>query len=141
MPTIPQLREAIEDALATLDTIRVTQEAETVKASSNAVAAIVEKGTFTYDSMMGQQGEALNFTITLLAGRVSERAAKDRLDALCDPSYESTTSVRSALNGTLGGLAAWCTVTEDSEYREYPIGDGEAAPRYLGCQVTVQVGT
>lgn len=139
MPSLlSQIRTAVADALETLDGVRAAEEwGDTINVSGNASAAIVQKGPSTYDSVMGDQGDGTTITIVMVAGRASERVARVKLDAFCDLDPDSTTSVRNAVNGTLGGLVAWCTVQSDSEYREYEINEGQ----YLGCEFTVGIGT
>lgn len=138
MATLAEIRSAVATALETLEGVRAAEEwGDTINVSGNAVAAIVQKGPSTYDSVMSDQGDGTTVTITCVAGRASERAARVKLDALCDLDPDSTTSVRNAVNGTLGSLVAWCTVQSDSEYREYEINDGQ----YLGVEFVVGIGT
>ncbi len=138
MATLKQIRTAIAERLNTLDGVRAAEEwGDKINVSGNAVAAIVQKGPSTYDSVMSSEGDGTRVTIVCLAGRPSERAARDKLDALCDLDPDSATSVRNAVNGTLGGLVAWCTVESDSEYRDYDVFEHQ----YLGVEFVVAVGT
>jgi hypothetical protein len=90
-----------------------------------------------YDSALSGQGDALTYTITVLASKLSDRAGRVKLDALCDPTTGSTTSVRTAVNGNLGGTVAFAVVRTCSGYREYEI----ESQAYLGVELTVQVAT
>jgi hypothetical protein len=71
----------------------------------------------------------------------SERAARLKLDALVDPSPNSTTSLRNTLNGDLGDSVGFAQVATASEYRNYPIGAAPNIVEYLGCEFTVVIGT
>lgn len=136
MAGLAAIRDAITAALD-VSPIRPVQELDSsINVSGSAVVAAVEYAGADYLTMFGTQGDSLAFTVTCLAGRVSERAAREKLDALVDPD-PAASSVRNLLNGNLGGLVAWCTVPSATEYRVYPVGTGE----YLGVEFTVTVGT
>lgn len=136
--TIPQIREAIETRLAAMEAVRVVQEfAGPVPVSAKACVAVVTYAGATYDSDFDGSVD-LNFGIILLASKASDRTGIAKLDALCDPTPGATTAVRTAVNGTLGGIVSWATVRSGSEYKEYPIGETEA---YLGVEFVMQVQT
>lgn len=142
--SIETIREALEASLSTLDGLRVQQEwGAALNVSGTATNAVVELGGVTYDSVMsgglgpGGYGDELTFTITIAAGKVSDRSARKRLDALVDPDPDSTTSIRNTLHATLNGAVAWAIVRSASGYREY----GPDENPVLGCELTVGVGT
>lgn len=142
MATITEIRDALADQVETLDAVRATKEwGEPINVSGTASVAVVEYDGTVYDSAMGGQGDALTYKITLLVGKVGDRSARGKLDVACDPTSGNTTSMRQAVNGRLGGLVAFATVLSNTGYREYPIGPGDEAPRYLGAEFTVQVAT
>lgn len=142
MATIPEIRTAIGAALTeSLPNLAVAQEwGDKINVSGNRSVAIVEKGPTAYDSVMSNQGDAPTFTITVLVSKAVDRAGRDKLDAFCDPSPDSETSIRNAVNGNLGGLVAMVTVVSDSEYREYEVPPGSEL-KYLGCEFVAQVET
>lgn len=138
MATISQIRDAIGTRLLTLDQMRVQDEfGEDPPVSANACVAVVQYAGATYDSVFGGQGDALLFGVIVLVSRGSDRIAIDTLDALSDPSPGSTTSVRNAVNGSLGGVVAAATVATGSDYKDYPIGEQS----YVGVEFVVQVMT
>lgn len=138
MATITQIRTGIETQLVTLDALRVAQEwGDPINVSGNASVAVVEYAGATYDDAFSGQGDALLFGIILLVSKSSDRTGRDKLDAFCDPSPGSTTSIRTAVNGTLGGLVAAATVASSGPYQEYTPGE-EA---YLGTEFVVRVMT
>jgi hypothetical protein len=146
MATISAIRDGIATRLAALTTdahaVRVVDEfGGSINVSGSASVAVVEYAGATYDSAFDGQGDALNFTVTLLVGKLSDRAGRLKIDALSDPTPNSTTSVRAAVTGNLGGVVSFATVTTSSGYREYEIGTGPEAQAYLGVEFTVAVMT
>ena len=138
MTTISQIRAGIETRLQTLDTIRVTQEfIGPLPVSGNASVAVVEYAGATYDTAFGGQGDALNFGIVVLASKLSDRAGVAKLDDLCDPTSGSVTSVRTAVNGKLGGIVTDAAVRTSSGYQEYAVDE----QKYLGVEFVVEVQT
>jgi len=136
--TLSEIRDAIADRLATLDSVRIVQEfAGPIPVSGNASVAVVEYAGATYDSAFDRAGDALNFGIIVLASKASDRGGRAKLDAICDPTPTSTTAVRTAVNGSLAGIVAFAVVRSSSGYQEYEI-EGQA---YLGVEFVVQVET
>lgn len=144
--SLDTIRTALETALTgwagTLDgnalVIRPVQEIDNAPAvSGNAMAAMVEWNGANYLAAFGDQTNDATMRIIILAGRVSERSARRRLDLLVDPSPRSTTALRNTLNGDLGDAVGFCQVASASEYRNYPVVDND----YLGCEFTVVIGT
>jgi hypothetical protein len=132
--SVQDIRDALDAALVALD-IRPVQEidrAPTVTGST--CAAMVELGPVVPASF-GSTSMDVTFRIVVLAGRASERAARQKLDALID--IGSGTSLADALNSDLGDEVGFCTVSASSEYRNYPLGEAD----YLGCEFTVVIGT
>lgn len=134
--SVQDIRDALDAALTTLD-IRPVQEIDRApNVSGSACAAMVELGPVVPASF-GSTSMDVTFRVVVLAGLISERAARKKLDALID--IGSGTSLADALNGDLGDTVAFCTVSASSDYGAYPLGD----PRieYLGCEFTVVIGT
>lgn len=135
MSTITQIRAGIATRLATLDALRVQDEFGTDPPVSGAASvAVVQYAGTTYDTAFGGQGHALLFGVIVLVSRISDRSAIDKMDAFSD-TEESPTSVRAAINGTLGGVVSDARVATGSEYKQYPIGESS----YVGVEFVVQV--
>jgi len=136
--TITQIRAGIAAQLATLEAVRVQDEFGTdPPVSSNASVAVVEYAGSTYDDAFAGQGDALLFGIIVLVSKASDRTGIAKLDAFCDPSPTSATSIRTAVNGTLGGVVPSAVVASSSGYQEYTPGDEP----YLGVEFVVRVMT
>lgn len=135
--SLQDIRDALDTALTALD-IRPVQEidrAPTVTGST--CAAMVEWAGANYLAAYRDQTNDAMFRIVVLAGRASERAARQKLDVLVDPTPNSTTALRNALNGDLGDAVGFCQVASVTEYRNYTVGEVD----YLGCEFTVVIGT
>lgn len=138
MATISAIRAGIEARLRTIPQVRVQEEfGEAPPVSANASVAIVTYAGATYDSAFSGQGDALLFGVIVLVSKAVDRVAIDKLDAFCDPSPNSTTSIRAAVNGRLGGVVSDARVATGSELKEYPIGEAS----YVGVEFVVQVMT
>jgi hypothetical protein len=135
--TIQQIRDAIAARVAALEPWRAAQEwGDSIVVSGSAGCAVVEYAGTQYDAAMAGMAHNVLFKVTFLAGKLSDRVARDRLDELCDPTDGSATSARTALNGNLGGVVAFATVTSASEYREFELGGEQPM---LGCEFVVEV--
>lgn len=140
MATIAQIRDGIGTQLLTLDGMRVAQEwGDPINVSGNASVAVVEYAGATYDDAFSGQGDALLFGIVVLVSKSGDRSGRDKLDAFCDPSPGSTTSIRNAVNGNLGGIVPAAVVASSSPYQEYTPGVETEA--YLGSEFVVRVMT
>jgi len=137
--TIDAIRTGIQTRLATLTDVRTEHEwTGPFNVSGTVAVAIVEFDGATYDAAFTGQADALNFKITMLVSKGSDRGGRTRLDAFLDPTPGSTTSVRTAVNGNLGGTVAFAVVTTATGYREYEISEIE---KYPGVEFAVTVGT
>lgn len=137
--SLQAIRDALDAALVGLD-IRPVQEIDRAPTvTGSACAAMVEFNGANYLAAFGDQTNDATFRVIVLAGRASERAAREKLDLLVDPSRNSTTALRNTLNGDFGDAVGFCQVASASEYRNYPMGD--PAIEYLGCEFTVVIGT
>lgn len=141
MATITQIRAGIAARLATIDALRVQDEfGADPPVSGNASVAVVEYAGATYDEAFSGQGDALLFGIIVLVAKSTDpkdRTAIAKIDAFCDPSPTSATSIRTAVNGTLGGVVPSAVVASSSGYQEYTPGDEP----YLGVEFVVRVMT
>lgn len=140
MTTIAAVRAGLQTRLETIASLRVYDEIPTgVSVTGNASAAVITLAEVSYDDVMGNQGDSLTFTITLIVAAISDRTAVAKLDSYLDPTHPSATSVRSAVNGSLGGAVAFATVTSATGPSAVTVGTGAEAAEYLGADFTVEV--
>lgn len=137
----------IRTAMATaLQTVTVPNTSSSLRAHAllpdqvNPPAAVILPGdpAIEYDQVMGDPGhgdgaDTLHFIVLVLVARASERVAQDALDAYMDPT--GTASVKTALEGTLGGAAVDCSVVSVGR----PAYETYEASEYLGIRFTVEV--
>ena len=100
--------DAIGVRLATIAGLRVLDYPADQANPPQAIVSLPE--TVEYDSVMGRGADRVVIPITVLVGRVSDRAARDALAG-----YVSGTgpqSVKAAVDGDLGGTAMTARVTE-----------------------------
>lgn len=134
MATFAEVRTALIARLETLTGVRGYSEYPDMVTGA-AAAAVVQYVSTDYDSAQGQ-GDVVNFTVAMLVPKTSDRTAKDRLDDFLDPTRTATTTaVRAAVNGTLGSVVAFATVTAAGGYAAYQLDGGEV----LGVEFTVEV--
>lgn len=132
--TIEDIRTAIETQLLTIDGLRVEQEwGVNPNVSGSASVAVVEYDGTTQSTLQAAAFD-LAFKVTVLASKLSDRAGRKKLDALCEHTFNAAGSVRTALQTVLNGTH-YCVVESNSGYKEYPIGDAS----YLGVEFTLAV--
>jgi hypothetical protein len=132
MPSISDIRTALAANLATIPGLRTSAY---VPDGPNPPIAVVEPLSVTFDTAMHRGLDMLQFNITVVVGRASERTAQSSLDAYC--SSQGTYSVKSAVESdrTLGGNANDCRVTGLTSYGSVTIGD----TIYLAAEFSVTV--
>jgi hypothetical protein len=135
MTTVDACADALKTRVETIAGTRGQFEYPTAPITGAAAAAVIEFAGVDYDAVMDGQGDDLTFTVTVLVPKTSDRTAKERLYAYVDPTRGSTTSIRSAVNGTLGAVVAFATVTNASDVQAYTVD----ATEFLGVQFTVSV--
>lgn len=120
MATIEEIREALAARVTQLDGWRAAQEwGEKINVSGSAGCGVIQYDGAQYNAAMDGQAHNLLFKVTFVAGKASDRAARKKLDALCDPTEGSATSPRTVLDGRLGDVVAFATVTASTGFREY----------------------
>jgi hypothetical protein len=105
--------------------------------SGNRAVAVIE-----YDGNSQVTTDAatdMRFKVTMLVSKASDRVAVSRLYGFAGPA-DATGTLRSVVDGTLGGLVDFAMVTGDAPLREYSLGTGEEAVAYLGIEFAVLVG-
>jgi hypothetical protein len=108
--------------------------AETIPDSPNPPQAIIGLDSVDYDQSFQRGMTLYNFTISVLAGRVSERNAQARLDSYIDP---GSATIKNAIESdrTLNGAVFDVRVSEMSNIGAVSLGE----TIYLGADFSVQV--
>jgi hypothetical protein len=139
MATLEAIGDAIAAAVATLN-IRPEQDTDqTPNVTGSTLAALVEYDGSTWDATFRGGSSDLGYKVTVVGSRSSDRATRQKLFALVDPTPAATGTMRSAVNGTLGGLVADCVLKTNSGIREYTIGSGDGSPNYIGIEFVLEV--
>jgi hypothetical protein len=99
--------DAIGTRLATISGLRVADYPSDAANPPQAIVSLPE--TVEYDTVMGRGADRVVIPVTVLVGRVSDRAARDALALYVSGSGAS--SVKSAVDGDLGGIAHTARVT------------------------------
>lgn len=136
--TLSATRAAIQARLATISAF-VGTHAE-VPDQINVPCAVVQPapGDFiAYDPALGDDVNYA-FYITIYAQGTDAVAGQKELDAFLAPSGSS--SVRTAVNGTLGGVVASASCGNARNYRHVILA-GETQLRYIVCDIPVTVMT
>jgi len=139
MPTLEDIGDAIGEAVATLEGLRIQQEWGSVpNVSGSTLVGVVEYDGTNYDSAYGGQAAEVNYKITIVGSSASERATRKKLLALCDPT-PGASGIAGAVTGNLGGLVSFCRVVSNTGLRDFNLTGGEGAPTYPGIEITVAV--
>jgi hypothetical protein len=99
--------DAIGVRLATISGLRVADYPADQANPPQAIVSLPE--TVEYDSVMGRGADRVIIPITVLVGKVSDRAARDALAQYV--SGTGSSSVKAAVDGDLGGTAHTARVT------------------------------
>jgi hypothetical protein len=120
MTALTDLRTGLANRLATISGLRSSSY---IPDNPQPPVAIVMPGRITYDTAFGRGSDEYEFTITLVVGRVADRASQTNLDAYCASS--GSASVKAAIEGdrSLGGKALDCRVTAMTSQGSLAIGD------------------
>ena len=129
--SISEIRKGLGANLATIRGLRV---AETIPDNPSPPIAVIALGNVTYDGAFAGGLVEYNFVVSVVVGRVSERAAQRRLDQ-----YISTGAggVKAAVESdkSLGGYAYDVRVSEMSNIGSIMIND----ITYLACDLLLTV--
>ena len=130
--TIQQMREGIAKNLR--DNIPGLRVAETIPDQPNPPMAVISLETVNYDQTFQRGMSEYVFTVSVLAGRVSERNAQRRLDSYIDP---GSATIKTAIESdkSLGSAVFDVRVTEMSNIGAVNLGE----TIYLGADFTVNV--
>lgn len=69
---------------------------------STPAAMVLLPDTLTYDNTKARGTDHVLFPVLVIVGKVSDRAARDRLAGFCDGTGAATTSVKAALDAVVG---------------------------------------
>jgi hypothetical protein len=130
--TIKKMRQGIAKNLR--DNIPGLRVAETIPDQPNPPMAVISLETVNYDQTFQRGMSEYIFTISVLAGRVSERTAQDRLDSYIDP---GSATIKTAIESdrSLGSAVFDVQVTEMSNIGAVNLGE----TIYLGADFRVNV--
>ena len=132
--TIEDIRQGLETRLAAIESLRVQQEwGENPNVSGGACVAVVEYDGTTLAALKNAAHD-IQFKVTVLASKVSDRAGRQKLDVLAEHTDNAVGSVRTAVQGIVNGTH-YCYVESNTGYREYPIGE----QAYLGVEFVLSV--
>jgi len=130
--SLKQIRAGLAKNLR--DNVPGLRVSENIPDQPNPPMAVISLESVNYDQTFQRGMSEYNFTISVLAGRVSERTSQDRLDSYIDP---GTATVKNAIESdkTLGGVVFDVRVSEMSNIGAVNLGE----TIYLGADFLVQV--
>lgn len=130
--TIKQMRQGIATNLR--NNVPGLRVAETIPDLPNPPMAVISLETVNYDQTFQRGMSEYIFTVSVLAGRVSERTAQDRLDSYIDP---GSATIKTAIESdrSLGSAVFDVQVTEMSNIGAVNLGE----TIYLGADFRVNV--
>jgi hypothetical protein len=130
--SIAQMRAGIAKNLR--NNIPGLRVAETIPDQPNPPIAVISLETVNYDQTFQRGMSEYVFTVSVLAGRVSERNAQSRLDSYIDP---GSATIKTAIESdkSLGTAVFDTRVTEMSNIGAVNLGE----TIYLGADFTVNV--
>jgi hypothetical protein len=116
------------------DNIPGLRVAETIPDQPNPPMAVISLESVNYDQTFQRGMSEYTFTVSVLAGRVSERNAQTRLDSYIDP---GSATIKTAIekDKSLGGAVFDVRVAEMSNIGAVNLGE----TIYLGADFTVNV--
>ena len=129
--SIADLRDGLGANLGTVSGLRVALE---IPDNPNPPIAVIQLENVLYNQAFANGLTQYNFTVTLLAGRASERIGQRNLDAYTS---NGASSVKLAIESdkTLGGSAYDVRVTEMTNYGTVSLGE----VTYLAADYSVAV--
>jgi len=130
--TIKDMRAGIAKNLR--DNVPGLRVSETIPDQPNPPMAVISLETVNYDQTFQRGMSEYQFTVSVIAGRVSERTAQARLDSYIDP---GSATVKTAIESdrSLGGKVFDVRVSEMSNIGAVNLGETV----YLGADFSVQV--
>lgn len=120
MTSLSSLRSGLATRLATISGLR---SSATIPDNPAPPVAVVVPNRIAYDQSFGRGSDEYEFTITLIVGRVADRASQTNLDAYCASSGSASVKAVIEAEPTLGGAALDCRVTQMASQGSLAIGD------------------
>lgn len=102
MAALADIRDGLADNLRTISGLRVADE---ILDNPQPPVAMIALGSIDYHIDM-RFGAKYNFTVQVIVGRASERAAQRALDLYVNPSGASSVKLGVESNRTLGGVVS-----------------------------------
>lgn len=129
--SVASIRSGLGDNIATISGMRV---AETIPDNPSPPIAVISLSNVEYDGAFHGGLVQYNFVVSVIVGRVSERTAQNRLDALIST---GTGSFKKAVESdkTLNGSAYDVRVSEMSSIGAVSLNDAT----YLAADFSIQV--
>ena len=136
MADISAIASAIATRVATISTLTNRASAFGKDFVDPPWAVVVPApGDLWREATFGGGAYDLTFLVKVLEKAAEDRASQDRLSNYMDTS--GTSSIKAAVDGTLGGVVSFAVVTTAQNY-----GDVEyAGAQYYGVEFVVEVGT
>lgn len=132
MSIINDLRDGLAKNLATIPGLRVASE---LIDNPSPPVALVALESIEYDQAYQNGLTLYGFTITVIVGRVAERAAQRKLDGYMQPSGEQSVKIAVESDRTLSGSAQDIRVVSAGSVGSIQVND----QTYLAAEFTVTV--
>ena len=130
--SISTIRNKLAVNLATVPGLRTS---DYVPDDPKPPVAVVMPPTIKFDIAMGRGLDELEFIVTVIVGKQSERAAQRLLDSLCAPKGSGSVKTAIEIDRTLAGNVQDLRVTEMRRITSLLIDQ----ITYLAAEFTVQV--
>ncbi len=131
MASISALRSGLATNLLTAN----VRSSATLPDLVNPPFALIVPAGVSYHKAFNNALSEYTFTVTLIVGRASERAAQNTLDAYCSATGSSSIRLAIESDKTLGGVAYAVVVTDMRNYGATTIGE----TTYLAAEFNVVV--
>ena len=132
MPTIAQVRQALSDAVDSIDGIRC---APYVPDNINPPMAVVWDTGVDYDLTLGRGADEWSYKVVLYVSRTAEVAAQKLLDTLREPTGATSLKTVVEANAGLAALVDYAAVRSVSPVEVVTVGQLE----YLGVEWTIEI--
>jgi hypothetical protein len=130
--SLGDIKKGLAGRLSTVRGLRVAQQ---IPEQVNPPMAVITRASVNYHLDMRGGLTQWQMQVQLLAGRMADQQAQRTIDGWLD--WDGDKSIRAAIeaDGTLGGVAQDCIVTDAEALSSIQVGDSE----YLGVVFNVTV--
>lgn len=134
MASLTEIRQGIATNLRTIRGLR-TEWYMPVSGQLNPPYAIITPEGIDYHKSFADGISTYSFTITVIVGQASERAAQTLIDAYVSPTGD--TSIKKAIESdkTLSGVAYTLVVSDMKNYGSLTIGETQYLAAEFSCDV------